>query len=56
MQEEKIQEEISWWENKNFIQELNNEYQDWKDGKAKGYSLAEASASIEILKSNRIAR
>jgi hypothetical protein len=47
---EENKNEIPWWENKEFIKELDQEYADWKSGKVKGYSIEEANASIEELR------
>ena len=52
---EENKDEVPWWENKEFINELDQEYEDWKSGKAKGYSLENANAAIEELRIKRYA-
>ncbi len=32
---------LEWWKDEKFVDELNKEYDDWKQGKAKGYSIDE---------------
>ena len=44
---------IAWWENQEFIRELEEEYADWKTGVAAGYTIEEANALIEKLRSNK---
>lgn len=33
-----------WWKDEAFTNELNKEYEDWKQGKTKGFSLDEVKA------------
>lgn len=51
--ENEIEEETEWWKNNSFIDELNKEYEAWKKGDAKGYTLEEIEASIQELKAKR---
>ena len=53
MLENEIEEETAWWKDSGFIKELDQEYADWKSGKAKGYTLEEVSVSIEQLRLKR---
>ena len=53
MQENEIKDEIAWWENKEFIKELDQEYVDWQCGKTEGYTLEEANTAIEELRAKR---
>jgi hypothetical protein len=50
MLENEIDEEIKWWENKDFVKELDVSYNEWKNGKARGYTIEEANASIDKLR------
>ena len=36
-----------WWKNETFISELNEEYEGWKNGKEKGFTLDEVKAFME---------
>ena len=33
-----------WWNNELFVDELNKEFEDWKQGKIKGFTLEEVKA------------
>ena len=49
MLEEEIEENTAWWQDNGFVKELDADYKNWKDGKAKGYTKEEVSTSIEQL-------
>ena len=51
--ENEIEEETEWWKNNSFIDELDKEYEAWKKGDVKGYTLEEVEASIQELKAKR---
>ena len=53
MLEGEIDIELAWWQNNEFLKELEDEYKDWKSGKAKGYTMEEVSASIDQLSVKR---
>ena len=44
-----LSKEIKWWENKEFIDELDNRYSAWE----KGYTFAEVDLLFEIAKKKR---
>lgn len=50
MLEDEINEEVKWWKDNNFLNELDKRYKGWESGKEKSYTLAEINASIEKLK------
>ncbi len=33
-----------WWKDEEFLNELNKEYEDWKQGKVKGFTIDEVKA------------
>jgi hypothetical protein len=45
--ESEIEEETEWWKNEAFVNELDKEYDAWKKGDEKGYTLEEVEASIQ---------
>ncbi len=47
MLEEDIEQKLDWWKDNSFVQELDAEYNSWKDGKAKGYSMAEVEKELK---------
>jgi len=51
--ENEIEEETEWWKNEAFVNELDKEYDAWKKGDEKGYTLEEVGASIQELKAKR---
>ena len=51
-----INTELAWWQNNDFIKELDAEYNKWKSGKAKGYSLDEVRDSIDQMRHKRTAK
>jgi len=51
--ENEIEEETEWWKNNALINELDKEYEAWRKGDAKGYTLEEVEASIQVLKAKR---
>jgi hypothetical protein len=53
MLEGEMDSEIEWWQNDNFLKELDNDYKEWKSGKAKGYTMAEISQSIDQMRVKR---
>lgn len=53
MLENEIEEKIEWWKDKEFIKKLDLEYNEWKAGKAKGYTIEEVNESIEQLRIKR---
>ena len=56
MLEDEITEQIEWWKDKDFTDELDKEFAVWKNGKEKAYSLTEVTESIENLKRTRKAK
>jgi len=54
--EDEITQELEWWEDKAFVNELDKRYKAWANGKEKGYTQAEVNASIEQLKKRRAAK
>ena len=52
-EENKIDEEIEWWADSDFINELDSYQNDWESGKIKGYTLEEVNTSIDKLRLNR---
>jgi len=56
MLEDEITEQIEWWKDRGFTDELDKEFAEWKSGKAKTYSLAELDESITNLKNVRKAK
>ena len=42
--------ETKWWDDNQFIDELDKRYSAWESGKEKGYTLSEVEASIAQLK------
>ena len=53
MLEDDIEQKAEWWKDKMFVNELETNYQEWKNGKAKGHSKEDVNATIEKLKSKR---
>jgi hypothetical protein len=53
MLEDEITEDLEWWKDNVFTDELDRSYAAWQTGKEKGYSLKEVDASIEQLKKRR---
>lgn len=56
MLEDNIVEELEWWNDIQFTQDLNKRYEDWKTGKDKGYSLEEVNISIDLLMKKRASK
>lgn len=46
-------EKYDWWKNEKFIKELDKEYNDFKAGKAKSYSLQELKKDIQAVKNKK---
>ena len=44
---------LPWYEQKAVVDQLNAEFNDWKDGKTKGYNLEEIRVSIDELRLKR---
>ena len=42
-----MEEEPVWWQNEQLLQEMDTEYNNWKSGKAKGYTIDEVSTEIK---------
>ncbi len=42
-----------WWKDEKFVDELNKEYDDWKQGKVNGYSIDEVKEFMEGQKAKR---
>jgi hypothetical protein len=53
MLEGEIENELEWWQNNDFLKELDDDYKEWKSGKAKGYTMEEVSQSIDQLRAKR---
>ncbi|MEP6844663.1 MAG: hypothetical protein ABI861_01610 [Panacibacter sp.] len=51
--ESEIEGETEWWKKEAFIDQLDKEYDLFKNGDTKGYSLAEVEASVQELKAKR---
>lgn len=56
MLEDTIREDLEWWKDKAFTNELDARYGNYKSGKEKAYSLKEIEESIEELKQKRKAK
>ncbi|HEV2830464.1 MAG TPA: hypothetical protein VGW31_00670 [Hanamia sp.] len=50
MLEDEMVKETKWWDDNQFIDELDKRYSAWESGKEKGYTLSEVEASIAQLK------
>ena len=48
-----INAELAWWQNNDFVKELDADYKKWKSGKTKGYSIEEVKESINQLRLKR---
>ena len=44
--ENEISETENWWNDKNFIKELDQRFADWETGKDNGYTLSEVKNEI----------
>ena len=53
MLEGEIDENVNWWKDVDLIKEMDSEYEDWKAGKAKGYTTKEIEADIKKLQAKR---
>ncbi len=51
-----INTELAWWQNNDFIKELDADYKKWKSGKAKGYTIDEVKESINQMRLKRNAK
>ncbi|TKK65691.1 hypothetical protein FC093_19340 [Ilyomonas limi] len=51
--EDDILEQIAWWGDNAFVEELNKEYTGWESGDTKGYTIEETEQIITELKSKR---
>jgi hypothetical protein len=51
--ENEIEEAGEWWQDKNFVKELDNRYEQWLKGKAKAYTIEETTAYIGRLRKER---
>ena len=56
MLEDNIVEELEWWNDIQFTQDLDKRYEDWKTGKDKGYSMEEVNMSIDLLMQKRASK
>jgi hypothetical protein len=56
MLEDEITEDLEWWKDNVFTNELDRRYAAWQTGKEKSYTLKEVDASIEQLKKRRAAK
>lgn len=54
--EDEITENLEWWQDETFTQELDERYDGYKSGRSKGYTLEEVEASINELKQKRQAK
>lgn len=48
-----INAELEWWRDNKLIKEFDDDYKNWKEGKAKVFSLEEVQASIKELQFKR---
>ncbi len=53
MLEDDIEQKTDWWKNKEFVQELDVNYKEWKSGKVKGHSKEDVDKAIDKLKSKK---
>jgi hypothetical protein len=53
MLEDDIEHRTEWWKDKGFVNDLDTNYEAWKNGKAKGHSRDDINVAIEKLKSKR---
>ncbi len=51
--EDEITENLEWWQDKAFTEELDERYNGYKSGKSKGYTVEEVEASINELRQKR---
>ncbi len=51
MLEDDIEQKKEWWKDKAFVNELDTNYQAWKNGKMKVHSKEDVNAAIAKLKS-----
>jgi len=51
-----IDSDLAWWQNKDFIKELDADYKNWKSGKAKGYTIDEVEDKINQIRLKRGAK
>ncbi|MBL7837013.1 MAG: hypothetical protein JNM67_05825 [Bacteroidetes bacterium] len=45
-----------WWKDESLLKEMDVEYQNWKRGKTKGYTLDEADVKIEQLRRRQLVK
>jgi hypothetical protein len=53
MQKDQANPKVEWWKDKVFTDELDKEFDAWKRGKVKAYTMPEIRASIATLKRTR---
>jgi hypothetical protein len=51
--ENEIEDAGEWWQDKNFVKELDNRYEKWLKGKEKAYSIEETTPYIGRLRKER---
>lgn len=39
-----------WWKNEKFVDDLNHDFEEWKQGKAKGYSMEDVKDFMKAQK------
>lgn len=42
-----IEDDPVWWQNEQLLQEMDTEYDNWKSGKATGYTIDEVSKEMK---------
>ena len=51
--EDRIEQDLPWFEKVELIQEFTSRYENWKKGQEKGYSISDIDAEIEKIKAAR---
>ena len=51
--ESEIEEKGEWWQDKNFVKELDKRYEQWETGKGSAYTIDETKAYIGRLKKDK---
>ncbi len=42
--------QVEWWKNEKFIEDLNHEFEEWKHGRAEGYSIEDVKDFMKAQK------
>lgn len=54
MLEGEIEENTEWWKEQELIAKFDDDFSDWKSGKAKGYSTTDVRLHIEKIRTKRV--